>query len=229
MAKASERSDKEVVQNYFNTIGFERWRKIYSDTEQVSKVQQDIREGHKRTVDQVLYWLKQSGSLAGLTVCDAGCGVGSLSIPLAQLGATVFASDISEKMIHEAKQRLGTADNPVFAVKDLEEITGSYDVVVCLDVIIHYPTEQALAMLSHLANLTRHRLILSFAPKNLFYDLLKQIGNLFQGDSKTTRAYLHPERVIKKHLQSLGFNISRTEFIATQFYFSLILDAIKTA
>jgi magnesium-protoporphyrin O-methyltransferase len=222
-------SDKEVVQDYFNTTGFERWSKIYSDSAKVSKVQLDIREGHQRTVDQVLYWLKQSGSLAGLTICDAGCGVGSLSIPLAQMGAKVFASDISEKMIHEAKQRLGTADNPVFTVSDLEEITGSYDVVVCLDVLIHYPADQALAMLTHLAKLANNRLIISFAPKNLFYDLLKKIGSFFPGASKTTRAYLHQESQIKQHLQTLGFQIVRSEFIATQFYFATLFDALKTA
>jgi len=222
-------SDKEVVQDYFNTTGFERWRKIYSDSEKVSKVQLDIREGHQRTVDQVLYWLKQSGSLAGLTICDAGCGVGSLSIPLAQMGAKVFACDISAKMIEEAKQRLGTVDNPVLTVCDLEELTGSYDVVVCLDVLIHYPTDQALAMLTHLAKLANNRLIISFAPKNLFYDLLKKIGSFFPGASKTTRAYLHKESEIKKHLQALGFQIARSEFIATQFYFATLFDAIKTA
>jgi len=222
-------SDKEVVQDYFNTTGFERWSKIYSDSAKVSKVQLDIREGHQRTVDQVLYWLKQSGSLAGLTICDAGCGVGSLSIPLAQMGAKVFASDISEKMIHEAKQRLGTADNPVFTVSDLEDITGSYDVVVCLDVLIHYPADQALAMLTHLAKLANNRLIISFAPKNLFYDLLKKIGSFFPGASKTTRAYLHQESQIKQHLQTLGFQIVRSEFIATQFYFATLFDALKTA
>lgn len=222
-------TDKASVLEYFNTTGFERWRKIYSDSETVSKVQLDIREGHQRTVDQVLYWLKQSGSLAGLTICDAGCGVGSLSIPLAQMGAKVFASDISEKMIHEAKQRLGTADNPVFTVSDLEDITGSYDVVVCLDVLIHYPTDQALAMLTHLAKLANNRLIISFAPKNLFYDLLKKIGSFFPGASKTTRAYLHQESQIKQHLQTLGFQIVRSEFIATQFYFATLFDALKTA
>jgi len=222
-------TDKASVLEYFNTTGFERWRKIYSDSETVSKVQLDIREGHQRTVDQVLYWLKQSASLTDLTICDAGCGVGSLSIPLAQMGARVFASDISEKMIHEAKQRLGTADNPVFTVCDLEDITGSYDVVVCLDVLIHYPTDQALAMLTHLAKLANNRLIISFAPKNLFYDLLKKIGSFFPGASKTTRAYLHREKEIKHHLQALGFQIVRSEFIATQFYFATLFDALKTA
>lgn len=47
------------------------------------QVQKDIREGHAQTVDKVLQILDQDGGLAGASVCDAGCGTGSLAIPLA--------------------------------------------------------------------------------------------------------------------------------------------------
>ena len=89
--------DKTVVKEYFNATGFDRWRRIYGDGE-VNKVQLDIRTGHQQTVETVISWLKADGNLADLSICDAGCGVGSLSIPLAEAGAKVFASDISEKM-----------------------------------------------------------------------------------------------------------------------------------
>ena len=121
--------DKTVVKEYFNATGFDRWRRIYGDGE-VNKVQLDIRTGHQQTVDTVLSWLEADGNLAGLSICDAGCGVGSLSIPLAQAGAKVNASDISEKMVSEAKDRakdsLGNTSNPTFAVQDLESLSGSY-------------------------------------------------------------------------------------------------------
>ena len=97
----SATDDKTIVRNYFNAQGFDRWSRIYGDG-QVNKVQRDIREGHQQTVDHVLYWFKLDGAASGLTVCDAGCGVGSLSIPLATMGAVVAASDISEKMVEEA-------------------------------------------------------------------------------------------------------------------------------
>src|SRR4028119_2431768 len=96
--------DKTVVKEYFNATGFDRWRRIYGDGE-VNKVQLDIRTGHQQTVDTVLDWLKADENLAGLSICDAGCGVGSLSIPLAQAGAKVYATDLSEKMVAEASQR----------------------------------------------------------------------------------------------------------------------------
>lgn len=82
-AQAAEKGgdEKESVKAYFNEVGFERWSRIYSDTDDVNKVQLDIRTGHAQTVDKVLGWI--GDSVKGVTVCDAGCGTGSLSIPLA--------------------------------------------------------------------------------------------------------------------------------------------------
>ena len=74
--------EKKAVASYFNTQGFERWRKIYGETDDVNKVQLDIRKGHAQTVEKVLNWLSE-GNLEGVSVCDAGCGTGSLAIPLA--------------------------------------------------------------------------------------------------------------------------------------------------
>jgi magnesium-protoporphyrin O-methyltransferase len=222
--------DKTVVKEYFNATGFDRWRRIYGDGE-VNKVQLDIRTGHQQTVEKVLSWLKTDGNLAGLSICDAGCGVGSLSIPLAEAGAQVFAGDISEMMVGEAAERakdsLGNSNNPTFVVQDLEELTGSYHTVVCLDVLIHYPQDKAAQMISHLAKLAESRLILSFAPKTLALTLLKKIGDFFPGPSKATRAYQHREADIIKILADNGFSIQRNEMTSTRFYFSRLLEATR--
>ncbi len=226
----SATDDKTIVRNYFNAQGFDRWSRIYGDG-QVNKVQRDIREGHQQTVDHVLYWFKQDGNALGLTVCDAGCGVGSLSIPLAAMGAQVTASDISEKMVeeasHRAKEWLSAESQPTFNAQDLETLDGSYHTVICLDVLIHYPQEKARDMIGHLSSLAEERLILSFAPKNPFYTLLKRIGEFFPGPSKATRAYLHSEAEIRAALKENGWEIKRKEFTATQFYFSRLLEAVK--
>ncbi|MGC1395617.1 MAG: magnesium protoporphyrin IX methyltransferase [Coleofasciculaceae cyanobacterium] len=222
--------DKSVVKEYFNATGFDRWRKIYGDAE-VSKVQLDIRTGHQQTVDTVLQWLEADGNLADLSICDAGCGVGSLSIPLAQLGAKVNASDISEKMVGEAQERaketFGNNSNPTFAVQDLEALSGSYHTVICLDVLIHYPQDKASQMIAHLASLAESRLILSFAPKTFSLSILKKIGSFFPGASKATRAYLHREADIVKILESNGFTIERQAMTSTRFYFSRLLEATR--
>ncbi|WP_088894165.1 magnesium protoporphyrin IX methyltransferase [Leptolyngbya ohadii] len=222
--------DKTIVREYFNATGFDRWRRIYGDGE-VNKVQLDIRQGHQRTVDTVLDWLRSDGNTEGMTICDAGCGVGSLSIPMAEMGAKVFASDISEKMVGEAKERaqatLGQSENPVFTVQDLESLSGSYHTVICLDVLIHYPQDKAMDMITHLSQLAESRVLISFAPKTVFYDVLKKIGELFPGPSKTTRAYLHREADIVKALEANGWTIKRNAMTKTRFYFSRLLEAVK--
>ncbi|QFS48576.1 magnesium protoporphyrin IX methyltransferase [Nostoc sphaeroides] len=222
--------DKTIVREYFNSTGFDRWKRIYGDGE-VNKVQLDIRNGHQQTVDTVLGWLKADNNLPELSICDAGCGVGSLSIPLAVDGAKVYAADISEKMVEEgkdrAKQTLPNAENPTFAVQDLESLSGSYHTVICLDVLIHYPQEKADEMISHLCSLAQSRIILSFAPKTCALSILKKIGSFFPGPSKATRAYLHREADVVRILESNGFSLQRKAMTKTRFYFSRLLEATR--
>ncbi|PON97467.1 Magnesium-protoporphyrin IX methyltransferase [Trema orientale] len=229
--------DKEVVREYFNNSGFQRWKKIYGDTDDVNRVQRDIRLGHSKTVENVLQMLADEGPLSGVTVCDAGCGTGSLSIPLAKEGAIVSASDISAAMVAEAeknaREELSGKDNlsvvpvlPKFEVKDLESLDGKYDTVVCLDVLIHYPQSKADGMIAHLASLAENRLILSFAPKTFYYNLLKRVGELFPGPSKATRAYLHAEADVERALQKVGWRIRKRGLITTQFYFARLVEAV---
>mmetsp|Transcript_14296 Transcript_14296/g.48414 ORF Transcript_14296/g.48414 Transcript_14296/m.48414 type:complete len:270 (-) Transcript_14296:559-1368(-) len=223
--------DKVVVKQYFNNEGFDRWNRIYSEDGEVNSVQLDIRNGHQETVDKILKWIDDDGDIAGRTVCDAGCGVGSLAIPLARRGAKVEGSDISEAMVAEATRR-AAADpavqtRPKFYPSDLSALSGKYDTVTCVDVMIHYPTEEMAGMVAHLASLADRRLIVSFAPKTWFYDILKKVGELFPGPSKTTRAYLHPEADVVSALEEAGFSVRRTEFTGTSFYFSRLLEAVR--
>ncbi|CAK7336825.1 unnamed protein product [Dovyalis caffra] len=228
--------DKEVVREYFNNSGFQRWRKIYGETDDVNKVQKDIRLGHSKTVENVLKMLKDDGSLEGVSVCDAGCGTGCLAIPLAKEGAVVYATDISAAMVAEAekqaKEQLQAGSEnvvpvvPKFEVKDLESLDGKYNTVVCLDVLIHYPQSKADGMIAHLASLAEKRLLLSFAPKTFYYDLLKRVGELFPGPSKATRAYLHAEADVERALKKVGWKINKRGLITTQFYFARLVEAV---
>lgn len=223
--------DKTIVKEYFNSTGFDRWQRIYGDGK-VNKVQLDIRTGHQQTVDTVLAWLKADGNLPGLLICDAGCGVGSLSIPLAVAGAIVYGSDISEKMVEEAYQRAnsapGRANNASFTTQDLEALSGKYHTVICLDVLIHYPQDEAAAMIRHLSSLAQSRVIISFAPKTLGLTILKKIGEFFPGPSKATRAYQHQESDVINILESNGFTVRRQTMISTSFYYSRLLEAVRS-
>ena len=112
-----------------------------------------------------------------------------------------------------------------FFTSDLESVSGKYDTVTCVDVAIHYPDEKMAEMIGHLCSLANERVIFSFAPKTWYYVLLKKIGEMFPGPSKTTRAYLHEEELVRNAMAKAGFQISREEMTATNFYFSRLLEA----
>jgi len=219
--------DKAEVREYFNNEGFNRWNKIYSESDEVNTVQLDIRDGHGQTIQKVLKWVEADGDISGKTVCDCGCGVGSLAIPLAQMGAKISASDISDSMAKEAAARAKSVGirNAKFYTSDLESVKGKYSTVTCIDVAIHYPTEKMSEMVTHLCSLSTDRVVISFAPKTWYYSALKKVGELFPGPSKTTRAYLHEESVVRKALKEAGFEVAREEMTGTNFYFSRLLEA----
>ncbi|MCU0529052.1 MAG: magnesium protoporphyrin IX methyltransferase [Cyanobium sp. Prado107] len=221
-------SEKEEVKGYFETTGFERWNRIYSESDEVNKVQRNIRIGHQKTVDNVLAWLQEQGNLSKRSFCDAGCGVGSLAIPLAQLGAgSIAASDLSEAMVTEARRRADeagvSAETLQFTASDLESLDGRFDTVICLDVFIHYPQAAAEEMVRHLAGMAEKHLIVSFAPYTPLLALLKCIGQLFPGPSKTTRAYTLREDGIVAAAAEAGFRPVRRSLNRAPFYFSRLI------
>eukprot|EP00427_Karlodinium_veneficum_P048681 CAMPEP_0169225500 /NCGR_PEP_ID=MMETSP1016-20121227/23235_1 /TAXON_ID=342587 /ORGANISM="Karlodinium micrum, Strain CCMP2283" /LENGTH=249 /DNA_ID=CAMNT_0009304019 /DNA_START=203 /DNA_END=952 /DNA_ORIENTATION=- len=236
--------DKAEVKQYFNNEGFDRWSRIYSEDGEVNAVQMDIREGHAETVSKVLRWIdaddffsqnkKQLQTNAvptqNRTICDAGCGVGSLSLPLAERGAIVSGSDISAAMVKESTERAtkaGLGDRTTFITSDLESIEGEYDTVTCIDVMIHYPQEKMVDMVQGLASHAKRSLIISFAPDTWYYRILKKIGELAPGPSKTTRAYLHSDEAVQEAVKKAGFRITRTEMTGSKFYFSRLIEGTR--
>jgi magnesium-protoporphyrin O-methyltransferase len=229
---AEKAAEKAEVKGYFETTGFERWNRIYSTSDDVNKVQRNIRIGHQKTVDNVLAWLREQGGLESRSFCDAGCGVGSLTLPLAQLGAgSIAASDLSAAMVQEAQRRAGDLgikpDQISFLASDLESLEGRYDTVICLDVFIHYPQAPAEEMVRHLASMAERHLIVSFAPYTPLLALLKGIGQLFPGPSKTTRAYTLREDGIVAAAEAAGFVLRRRSLNQAPFYFSRLLSFEK--
>jgi|TARA_Y100000589_G_scaffold178526_1_gene169065 magnesium-protoporphyrin O-methyltransferase len=227
-----KQAEKQEVKGYFESTGFDRWNRIYSDSDDVNKVQRNIRIGHQKTVDEVLAWIKDSDKLKDVSFCDAGCGVGSLSIPLAGMGAgSINASDISSAMAEEAERRAREAGLDMsrlnFVASDLESLSGSFHTVCCLDVFIHYPQEAAEDMVRHLCSLSEQRLIVSFAPYTPLLALLKGIGQLFPGPSKTTRAYTLKEKGIVAAAEACGFQPVRRSLNKAPFYFSRLIEFQK--
>ncbi len=230
--KSKKILEKSEVREYFNGTGFDRWNKIYSKSDEINTVQKNIRKGHQKTVDDVITYIKHYPELTKKSFCDAGCGVGSLAIPLLRLGIQdLQLSDISSEMIKETKKRineLGLNKRKIkFATCDLEQLRGLFDVVICLDVFIHYPQPVAEEMVKHLCDLSKEKLIVSFAPYTPVLAILKNIGKLFPGPSKTTRAYTLREKGIIKAANAKGFTVVRNKLNQAPFYFSKLIEFEK--
>ena len=114
-----------------------------------------------------------------------------------------------------------------FTTNDLENVQGSFHTVICLDVFIHYPQKAAEEMVEHLCGLSQKRLIVSFAPYTPLFALLKSIGQLFPGPSKTTRAYTLREDGIVSAAKECGFELKRSKLNKAPFYFSQLIEFNK--
>ena len=57
----------------------------------------------------------------------------------------------------------------------LESLDGQHDTVTCIDVMIHYPSDKMVEMVSHLASKADRRLLISFAPKTPQYSFLTKV------------------------------------------------------
>ncbi len=96
---------------------------------------------------------------SGSTVLDAGCGDGSMALLLAGRGCRVVAVSSDAAALADARRRREEAgigsERLEFRLHDLRcgPVDGSFDVVLCLDVLEHIRDDAA--VLTHLANALR--------------------------------------------------------------------------
>jgi len=219
----------ERVQRYFETSGFSRWTAIYG-TGEIPPIWRVIRDGHQQSLDQVLAWIAGDESITAL---DAGCGTGNLAIQLAERGYDVDAFDVSAPMIHFAKYiNSGRTRKtpPNFMVGDIACVEGqnrSYDLVCCLDVLFHYPFEEATAMFERLTNLSDGKLIASFALRTWANDFWMAVGKKFHSKNRMTHLYMYSFSEVKEALAKMGFEITRTRRVKFFFYDSFVFEAVR--
>ena len=94
-----------------------------------------------------------------------------------------------------------------------------------MDVFIHYPQPVAEEMVQHLCDLSKEKLIVSFAPYTPVLAVLKNIGKLFP--SKTTRAYTLKEKGIINAAKEKGFKVVKKKLNQAPFFFSKLINSKK--
>lgn len=103
---------------------------------------------HRINPLRIQYIKEQSGTLAGRTLLDIGCGGGLVCEPMARLGATVTGIDASAENIETAKSHAAQSDlNINYLCTTAEDLLTSpttnnqqpttFDIVLALEIVEH--------------------------------------------------------------------------------------------
>jgi len=220
------------IEHYFDRTAVAAWEKLTSDAP-VGRIRASVRAGRDQMRNTLLRWLPDD--LHGQRLLDAGCGTGALAIEAARRGAEVVAIDLSPTLVNLARERAptdlgqGTID---FRSGDmLDGSLGEFDHVVAMDSIIHYGTEDAVAVLSQLAKRTRHTINFTFAPRTPLLTVMHNVGLLFPRADRAPA--IVPvgggslERKIGEDANLRGWQVGRTQRIVNGFYTSQALELRK--
>jgi magnesium protoporphyrin O-methyltransferase len=217
------------VCRYFETSGFSRWTAIYGEGG-IPPIWRVIRDGHDLAMDRVIDWIQDDGSRTAL---DAGCGTGVLAMRLSDCGYAVDGFDVSAPMVSFARYNTkdrGRGIPPRFVVGDIAALDAaprSYDLVCCLDVLFHYPFEEASVMLSRLAKLSNGKLVASFALRTMMNDFWMKVGTKFHSKNRMTKLFLFSYDEIEKLMAAAGYKITRSKRVKFFFYDSFVFEAVR--
>lgn len=143
---------------------------------------------------------------SGLKILDVGCGVGSISLYLANQGARVTGIDISPRAIaiaNQAKKDTGVR-NVAFRQSSLRAEPRTYDLIVCFEVIEHIKNDGAFVT-QLCANLKSNGLlVLSTPSKN---NLLYRLGWYSRFDTEVGHLRRYTPADIAGLLNSHGFTV----------------------
>lgn len=151
---------------------------------------------------------KKKGSLS---ILNAGCGSGDLSILLAQAGHRVLGIDPSEEYINLAKERAQQNDmNCKFKVGSIEELSNEkYDCVISTDVLEHI--EDDYGAMKKLCQSTKDGgLIIITVPalQSLFGFHDEQIGHFRRYNKKNLKKLVLSQGTLKlSKIRYFGFTL----------------------
>ncbi len=138
------------IDPYFGVLADERFRKpSFADhREEFWTI------GALYVAAQVAKAERHFGVLTRRRALDFGCGVGRLSLPLADMFEQVVGLDVAPVMLAEAQRNLSEsgAANLSFALSDdhLSAATGRFDMVMSCIVLQHIPVKRGMAILNQL-------------------------------------------------------------------------------
>jgi magnesium-protoporphyrin O-methyltransferase len=227
MSAATYENRRGEIETYFDRTAMAAWARLTSSAP-VSGIRATVRRGRDNMRNLLLSWLPED--MTGLSLLDAGCGTGALALEAASRGANVTAIDLSPQLVALAAERAGGA-NIKFCSGDMTDAApGRFDYVVCMDSIIHYRAEDAIAALGKLAARTDRAVLFTFAPRTPVLGTMLSIGKIFPRGDKSPSIEPQSETKLRKALadkQFAGFNAARSARITSGFYFSQAMELKK--
>ena len=94
-------------------------------------------------------------------VLDVGCGIGAYYNLLARKANKYVGVDITDNMVKRARELHSGGDFRVESIFNLPFSKESFDLVFCLDVLIHFPYDMVEHLIGKLCWITRKYLFLS--------------------------------------------------------------------
>jgi magnesium-protoporphyrin O-methyltransferase len=232
MSAATYENRRSEIETYFDRTAMAAWARLTSSAP-VSGIRATVRRGRDNMRNTLLSWLPDD--MNGMRLLDAGCGTGALALEAASRGATVTAIDLSPQLVALAAERAAThpaAARITFGSGDMtDQAHGRFDYVVCMDSIIHYRAEDAVAALGKLAARTDRAVLFTFAPRTPVLGTMLTIGKIFPRGDKSPSIEPQSETKLRRSLATdqkfAGFAAGRSARITSGFYFSQAMELKK--
>jgi len=166
--------------------------------------------GQMIAAEQARVLANMIGRIQDRTILDVGTGTGRAALLLARGAARVTAVDASEEMLEEARRRAAEqmvkVDFQRGDAHHLEFQDRSFDVVVCLRVLMHTPDwRQSLGELCRVAN----RLVIFDYPSAtsvaLAQSVMRRVFSAVGGRTEAYRVFRHS--TITRALADSGFRV----------------------
>jgi magnesium-protoporphyrin O-methyltransferase len=213
------------LEHYFDRTAVDAWTRITSDAP-VGSIRATVRAGRDEMRRTLLSWLPTD--LRGRRVLDAGCGTGAFAVEAARRGADVLAIDLSPTLVALARERqpreLG-AGRIEFRVGDLlDPALGRFDHVVAMDSLIHYDTDDMLAVLAALAARSTDSVVFTFAPRTAFLSVMHAVGQWFPRGNRSPMIEPVSDRrlgaELERRAEFAGWQRGRSQRVVSSFYIS---------
>ncbi len=224
---------RSAVRSYFEERA-ENWVQITSDAP-LSGIRRTVREGRGQMRDALAAWLLGETLEGDVTVLDAGCGPGELSLQLAAAGARVTGVDLSRALIEAGELRAreaGLTDRVTLHTGDmLDPPGGPWQRVVAMDSFLYYDEDEASEGVARLASLAREQMIFTVAPRTFLLGAMHRLGSLFPRRDRAPG--IQPIRVesflgrVLDDPRMAGWEAGRQFSVRSGFYFSHAVELLR--